>query len=131
MSSSYAPLVDVGDHAYAPGYRGEMVSFANNSPAYSGATKYNPVADELNNYISGRSYLSSMDDLAVMENPDITKIETHHVPTTAVMPNLIRPVKDSYNISLWMVFLVFIAIIMGWYAFDMGDTGNTSQSTSV
>jgi hypothetical protein len=117
---SYFTIVDVSDGAYIPGYRTDEVKKVSHKVLYEDSKRnYNPVGDEINSYMSGESYLSSINDLAVIENSDITKVPLHRQNIKMPVINhlnlnadtTVDTTDDNYNITLLFVLFVFLIII--------------------
>ncbi len=130
---SYVSRVNVDDGAYVPGYRGDEVKKVSEGVLYrSVEPNYNPVGDEINSYMSGESYLSSVNDIAVMENDDITKIAPHHTPINqpvlhheSVQANS-KKSTNKIDITLWILFFVFIIFIVVGILYDFSNSSNYS-----
>ncbi len=120
-TNSYAPLVNVDDGAYIPGYRGRNgvdakdEGWLQNEPYKTNKVLYNPAMDEIQDYFSENKYLTSINDLARMENDDISKVQLHHTPTRPDNMDFIEVSGSSgaIDVSMWLVFLIFIAIVFG------------------
>ncbi len=71
--------------------------------------------DEIQDYFSENKYLTSINDLARMENDDISKVQLHHTPTRPDNMDFIEVSGSSgaIDVSMWLVFLIFIAIVFG------------------
>ena len=128
---SYTNRVEIDDGAYQPGYRGDELKKVSQKVLYqSEARDYNPVGDEINSYIAGESYLSSVNDIAVMENDDITKVAPYHKPIQApVFTSNSDTVESKTDVSLWFIFFIIIVVVFGCMLFDIKfDTDDNSNN---
>ena len=131
--TSYVNRVNVDDGAYEPGYRGDEFKKVSEKVLYRNeARDYNPVGDEINSYMSGESYLSSVNDIAVMENDDITKVAPYHKPLLypTTKGDDANPVQDNkVDVSLWFIFLIIIIVVFGCMLLDISfdDSNNTNN----
>ena len=106
---SYVNLVHIDDGSYTPGYRGD----------FSKARASDYVDDEIAKHATDKKYLNLVNDLAVMENSDITKVPLYDKPMVAnITITSDSDDTNDYTLSLWLIFLVFIAFMIAYEYYE-------------